>query len=201
MVDEIKGLITTSDTTVSYTTIEKNISTTVSRLPEYIAKNRNISELFTNHSSVIYNNNESINTRSHQNWNELNIWERKLVNDTRSRKNCGCQWRIYGRDDREKFLQRGESTLFKLQQQSLNKVCYIVALTLNKVEQVVMIMIIKGMLYFGNKQRRNKRSKHEPLVECMNDYNGIFYTEINAIILDLRLPYILSLSYNLKGFH
>ena len=73
MVDEIKGLITTSDTTVSYTTIEKNISTTVSRLPEYIAKNRNISELFTNHSSVIDNNNGSINTGSHQNWNELNI--------------------------------------------------------------------------------------------------------------------------------
>jgi len=72
---------------------------------------------------------------------------------------------------------------------------------LNKVEQVVMIMIIKGMLYFEKKQRRNKRSKHEPLVECMNDYNGIFYTEINAIILELRLPYILSLSYNLKGFH
>ena len=69
----MKGLITTSDTTVSYTTIEKYLSTPISGLPEYIAKNRNISELFTNHSSVIYNNNESINTGSRQNWNELNI--------------------------------------------------------------------------------------------------------------------------------
>ena len=61
---------------------------------------------------------------------------------------------------------------------------------LNKVEQVVMIMIIKGMLYFGNKQRKKKRSKNEPLVGCMNDYNGVFYTTVNTIILELKLPYI-----------
>ena len=50
-------------------------------------------------------------------------------------------------------------------------------------------MIIKGMLHFGNKQRK-KEIKNEPLVGCMNDYNGIFYTTVNTIILELKLPYI-----------
>ena len=57
--------------------------------------------------------------------------------------------------------------------------------------------------------KEKKEIKNEPLVGCMNDYNGIFYTTVNTIILELKLPYIYIyiyiyisiLSYNLKGFH
>ena len=76
--------------TVTYTTMANYISTAVSELPDYVAKNRNISGLQQGGgSNSIFNADGSINTGHHANWLKFSPAERKKVNDERVRLNLG----------------------------------------------------------------------------------------------------------------
>ena len=65
-IEILKVRIITSITAVSYTTVANRLSTVVSELLGYITNTLNISELSTNYSLVVYNNDGSINTRFHK---------------------------------------------------------------------------------------------------------------------------------------
>ena len=66
-----------------------HLSTAVSELPDFVAKNRNVSCVDHNGSTSIYNADGSINTGHHPNWLQLSASDRKIVNDERSRLGLG----------------------------------------------------------------------------------------------------------------
>ena len=67
---------------LSYVTCANHLSTAVSELPEYVAKNRNVSAIGTrgdDTTSSIYNTDGSIKTGHIENWNKLPFSDKKLV--------------------------------------------------------------------------------------------------------------------------
>ena len=73
---------------LSYVTCANHISTAVSELPEYVAKNRNVSAIGTrgdNNTSGIYNADGTIKTGHIDNWNKLTLAEKKLVYSERKK--------------------------------------------------------------------------------------------------------------------
>ena len=88
-IEAMKAKITTEPPgTVTYTTVANHLSTAVSELPEYVAKNRNVSGMTTG-STSIFNADGTINTGHHPNWLNLSPDDRKKVNDERSRLGLG----------------------------------------------------------------------------------------------------------------
>ena len=88
-IEAMKAKITTEPPgTVTYTTVANHISTTVSELPDYVARNRSVSSLSSG-STSIYNADGTINTGHHPNWLKLSPDDRKKVNDERSRLGLG----------------------------------------------------------------------------------------------------------------
>ena len=76
--------------TVTYTTVANHISTAVSELPDYVAKNRNVSGLHHDSASnSIFNADGKINTGHHSNWLKYSPADRKKVNDERARLGLG----------------------------------------------------------------------------------------------------------------
>ena len=68
-IEAMKAKITTEPPgTVTYTTVANHLSTTVSEVPVFIAKNRNISGVGGGNSNGIHNADGSINTGHHPNW-------------------------------------------------------------------------------------------------------------------------------------
>ena len=89
-IEAMKAKITTEPPgTISYTTVANHLSTAVSELPDFVAKNRNVSCVDHNGSTSIYNADGSINTGHHPNWLQLSASDRKKVNDERSRLGLG----------------------------------------------------------------------------------------------------------------
>ena len=90
-IDALKATQTTG-TVITYTMAANHLSTAVSELPEYLAKNaRNVSGVQTNNgggggnNSGVYNADGSINTGHIPNWKSLSFQERKIVIDERKR--------------------------------------------------------------------------------------------------------------------
>ena len=76
--------------TVTYTTVANHISTAVSELPDYVAKNRTISGLQqSGASNGVFNDDGTINTGHHINWLNYSPGDRKKVNDERARLGLG----------------------------------------------------------------------------------------------------------------
>ena len=97
-IEAMKAKITTEPTgTVSYTTVANHISTAVSELPDYLARNRRVSgvndSVNGSPSDGIYHANGTINTGHHDNWLHLSVEDRKKVNDERSRLGLGSSSR------------------------------------------------------------------------------------------------------------
>jgi len=92
-IEAMKAKITTEPSgTVTYTTVANHISTAVSELPDYLARNRRISGVNDGHNSNgIYNSNGTINTGHHDNWLQMSVEDRKKVNDERSRLGLGAR--------------------------------------------------------------------------------------------------------------
>ena len=89
-IEAMKAKITTEPPgTISYTTVANHLSTAVSELPDFVAKNRNVSCVDHNGSTSFYNADGSINTGHHPNWLQLSASDRKKVNDERSRLGLG----------------------------------------------------------------------------------------------------------------
>ena len=89
-IEAMKAKITTDPPgTVTYTTVANHLSTAVSELPDFIAKNRNISSVGGGSSNGIHNADGSINTGHHPNWQQLSVADRKTVNDERARLGLG----------------------------------------------------------------------------------------------------------------
>ena len=90
-IEAMKSKITTDTPgSVTYTTVANHISTAVSELPDYVAKNRNISGLQSDSvPNSIYNADGKINTGHHPNWLKYSDAERKKVNDERARLGLG----------------------------------------------------------------------------------------------------------------
>ena len=106
-IEAMKAKITTEKAgSVSYTTVANHISTAVSELPDYLARNRRVSAIGDINgqcgvnefvlgisSATIYHPNGSINTGHHDNWLHLNAEDRKKVNDERSKLGLGSGFR------------------------------------------------------------------------------------------------------------
>ena len=83
----MKAQITTEPAgIVTYTTVANHISTAVSELPDYIAKNRRVSGV-TSGAPIqgILRAKDNISTGYDDNWQDLSQEDRKKVNDERSR--------------------------------------------------------------------------------------------------------------------
>ena len=88
-IEAMKAKITTeAPGTVTYSTVANHLSTAVSELPDYVARNRNVSGMTTG-STSIYNADGTINTGHHPNWLKLSSDDQKKVNDERSRLGLG----------------------------------------------------------------------------------------------------------------
>ena len=73
---------------LSYVTCANHISTAVSELPEYVAKNRHVAAIGTrgdDNTSGIYNADGTIKTGHIDNWNKLTLAEKKLVYSERKK--------------------------------------------------------------------------------------------------------------------
>ena len=86
-IEAMKAKITTEPpSTVTYTTVANHISTLVLESIDYVAKIINISSFgYANSTNGIYHVDGTINTRHHPNWLTMSPFNRKKVNDERSR--------------------------------------------------------------------------------------------------------------------
>ena len=84
-VEALKARISTSVAPITYTTCANHLSTAVSELPDYLSKNRNVSQLTSGeHTPSIYNEDGSIMTSYIKDFFKLSQDDRKIVTDERS---------------------------------------------------------------------------------------------------------------------
>ena len=87
-IEAMRARITTSNVPISYSTVANHMSTAVSMLPEYVARNRTISaagKVQEETDSPIHNEDGSIITGYIENWRDLNKQQRETVIKERSR--------------------------------------------------------------------------------------------------------------------
>ena len=88
-IEAMRARITTSTTPITYSTVANHMSTAVSMLPEYIARNRNVSLVATDRAqdgdSPIHNEDGSIKTGYIENWRDLSRQQRESVMKERTR--------------------------------------------------------------------------------------------------------------------
>lgn len=126
----------TLGTVITYTTAANHLSTAVSELPDYIAKNRNISQLGVRFAddvagqpdnTTIYKEDGKINTGFIPNWRSLSTADRELVHEERKRLGIsskgkgGRNKKAYSNDsNRMKQLQR-QNKKYKRQIKSMKR--------------------------------------------------------------------------------
>ena len=111
-VEALKTKIATENPgTFTYTTVANHISTAVSELPDFMARNRRVSGVAqgggggNGPTNGIHNSDGSIHTGHHPNWLTMSPTDRKKVNDERARLGLGRnkkQSRSYNRQDPKK---------------------------------------------------------------------------------------------------
>ena len=114
-IEAMRARIATSATPVSYTTVANHMSTAVSRLPEFISMNRNISGLQTgrdtNEDSGIRNADGSIKTGFIPGWKDLSNDDKKTVYEERKR--LGVKYNHSGKGGPNKSKSGGNTKTLK----------------------------------------------------------------------------------------
>ena len=105
-IEAMRARITTSTTQIQYSTVANHMSTAVSMLPEYIARNRNVSLVNTERKqdgeSPIHNDDGSVITGYITNWRDLTKQQKETVIKERARLGVKLEKKKGGKDGEKK---------------------------------------------------------------------------------------------------